>query len=269
MPLLGENRSGRVAAHDADRGVLLLEIVPHTGHRPASAGRRDEMRDAAARLLPQLGTGRRLVGGGVGLVVELVGEHGVRRLVGDPLRHHDVVVRMVGRHGGRGHNHLGAERLEQTDFLLRHLVGHREDALVAFDRGGDGQADARVAARALDNGAARLEAALALEALDDRNADPILDRPARIENLGLGEHRGPDPAREAVEPDERRPADGVENGVVRGPVALDARHGLARDGGGLNCTGSLMDTAIARPWRRAGENVNALAPARAAVSRAG
>jgi hypothetical protein len=64
---------------------------------------------------------------------------------------------MIRRHRRRRDDHLGAERLEQPHLLLRHLVRHREDALVALERRREREPHAGVAARPLDDRAARLE----------------------------------------------------------------------------------------------------------------
>jgi hypothetical protein len=116
---------------------------------------------------------------GVGLVVELVGEHRVRRLARDALGRLDVVVGVVGRHGRGRDDHLGAERLEQAHLLLAHLVGHGEDALVAPHRRGDGEPDAGVAARPLDDGAAGRRRPL-------RSAASTIGRPMRSLTLPPG-----------------------------------------------------------------------------------
>jgi len=60
---------------------------------------------------------------GVDLVVELVREDGAGRFGDDALGDLDVVVRMVGRHGGRRDDDLGAERLEQRTFSWLILSG--------------------------------------------------------------------------------------------------------------------------------------------------
>ncbi len=126
------------------------------------------MRDLAIRLLPQFGTGRGVVRFRIRVVVELVSQDGVGRFRGDPFRHHHVVVRVVWRDSRGRNDYLGSECLKQANFFLRHLVGHREDALVAPQCGGDCQSDACIAARALDDRSAGLEPALLFCALDDR-----------------------------------------------------------------------------------------------------
>jgi hypothetical protein len=70
--------------------------------------------------------------------------------------------------------------------------------------------DAGVARGRLDDRAARLELSLALGLLDHREADPVLDRAARVEELELGEDPRMARRREPFEPDDRRAADEVE-----------------------------------------------------------
>jgi hypothetical protein len=77
---------------------------------------------------------------------------------------------------------------------------------------------AGVTARGLDDRAARLEQTLALSRLDHRQADPVLDRAARIEHLHLGEQERlsigrAEVARDPTDPDERGVADEVEDGL--------------------------------------------------------
>ena len=226
-PHLGENGTHRIAGDDLNLWILLLQIAPHARDRAAGSRRVDEVCDAPFGLLPDLGPGRLVVGLRVRVVVELVGENRVRRLMRDPLRHHHVVVGMVGRHRRRRHDHLGAERLEQSHFFLRHLVRHREDALVALERRGDRQPDAGVAARPLDDRPAGLESPFALRLLDDRTTNAILDRTAGIEDLRLRVDRRAHATRHSVKADERRPSDRSEHVVVRLGVPL--RHRGMRD----------------------------------------
>ena len=138
---------------------------------------------------------------------------------------------MIRRHRGRRDHHLGAVGLEQAHLLLRHLVRHREDAAVALERRRDGEADAGVAAGALDDRPAGLELARSLGGLDDREPDPVLHRPAGIGVLRLAVDRGANPGADAAQPDQRRPADGVEHGVVR--RGMRVAHGVISVRAGL------------------------------------
>jgi hypothetical protein len=121
-----------------------------------------------------------------------------------------------GGHRGGHHDHFGAEGAQQLDLLARHLVGDREDAPVALDRCGDREPDAGVPARPLDDRAAGLQRAAPLRGFDDGEADAVLHRAARVHLFGLREDRRPDAARDAVQPDQRGLADGLED-AVQGP----------------------------------------------------
>ena len=100
-----------------------------------------------------------------------------------------VALGRLGRDVGRAQDDLGAVGPQQLLLLGRLLVGHDEDAAIALERRGDGQAVAGVARRRLDDRAARLEQARALGRLDHRQADPVLDRAAGVEHLELGEEQ--------------------------------------------------------------------------------
>ena len=56
-----------------------------------------------------------------------------------------ITTRVIMIDFGRSHNHLRAKSAKRVDLLLAHLVGHREDAAVALDRRGQGEAHSGVA----------------------------------------------------------------------------------------------------------------------------
>src|SRR5208337_2533821 len=106
---------------------------------------------------------------------------------------------------------------EGRHLLLRHLVGHDEDALVTLHRGEHRQRGAGVAAGRLDDGAAVLEPAR-LGVLDHVDGDPILVAPARVQVLALDVNLALEPLRDPVEPDDGGVSDGL------GDVAESASH---------------------------------------------
>ncbi len=65
-----------------------------------------------------------------------------------------------------------------------------------------------------DDGPAGLQIAAPLGVLDDGESDAILDRPAWVGVFRLAVDRGADAGADPAEPDERRPADGIEDVVV-------------------------------------------------------
>jgi hypothetical protein len=94
-------------------------------------------------------------------VVELVRPDGVRQFLRQPHRL-VLVLRRVAVRDDRHLAHLGAERLDQAVLLGRLVVRHHDDAAVAARVADVREADAGVAGRALDDGAARLQRATAL-----------------------------------------------------------------------------------------------------------
>ena len=136
---------------------------------------------------------------GVGRIGVLIGQYRVRRFLRDAPRGSNVMIRRI-RLRSSGHNdHVCAERLQITNLLLAAFVGHYKDAAIAFDRAGERQADARVAARRLDHCAAGFELAQTFGAFDHRLADAVFDAPPRIERFDLGQQQRLQSARELVE----------------------------------------------------------------------
>ena len=160
-----------------------------------------------------------VLGVGVGLVEVLVGLEGAGDLLGEAIRHAVVRLGRLRRHLGRRDDDLGTVRAQQVDLLLRHLVRHHRDHAVALECRRYGQAGAGVAARGLDDRAARLELAVALGGIDQGYRGAVLDRAARVEGLHLRDQLWTQVLAEAREPHERRVADRIQDGVMD----LDAR----------------------------------------------
>ena len=76
------------------------------------------------------------------------------------------------------------------------------------------EAHAGVAAGRLDDGPARLDEPVALGGLHHRQRDAVLHRAAGVEVLHLDQHLRRQPGGHAAEPDERRVADEVDEGVA-------------------------------------------------------
>src|SRR3546814_959101 len=87
---------------------------------------------------------------------ELVDEVGAGRFSSDALCQVLVVVGVALGHVRTGQHDLGAHRLEVEDLLAAHLVRDHQHELVALLLRDQGQADAGVARRALDQGVAGL-----------------------------------------------------------------------------------------------------------------
>ena len=186
--VLLEHRPVSVDAPHLDLRVALLEVAADARNRPAGADADHQLRHRAVGLLPDLGTGLLVVRLRVRQVVVLVRFPRVRHFALEPRRHRVVRARILRIDVGRADDHFGAERLQRVDFLLRLLVGGGEDAAVALDDGGDGEAHAGIAGGAFDDRAAGLEQARLLGVLDHLDRHPVLDRVAGIEGLDLGEH---------------------------------------------------------------------------------
>src|SRR5690348_17029761 len=84
---------------------------------------------------------------------------------------------------------------------------------VTLERRGDGEPHAGVAARTFHDRPAGLELPLAFGLLDDGQADAVLHRATGIEELRLAVHGRADAARHAMQANEWRPADRLEDGV--------------------------------------------------------
>ena len=220
LVLGGVDRALGIDADDLHLGLLLVEPAADARDRPAGADGDDDRVELAAGLLPDLGRGDVVVRLRVRHVRVLVGLEAAGDLLGEPRRDRVVRLRRVVVDRRRRDHDLGAVRAEHRDLLLAHLVGHDEDAAVALARRGDGQPDAGVARGRLDDRAARLELPLALGLLDHREADPVLDRAARVQVLELGEDAGVARRREPVEPyDRREPTSSRRVGYSRGIAA--------------------------------------------------
>jgi hypothetical protein len=120
----------------------------------------------------------------------------------------DLVVLVGVGHGGHA-PHLDAERRQRLVLLGRLVVRHDDQRAVTAREAQVRERDARIAGRALDHRAARLEATAALGILDDGAGRAILDGPARIHELGLAEDLATRRPRGTVEADQRGVADGA------------------------------------------------------------
>ena len=205
---------------DQGRRAVLLEVPPDARDRSAGADRDDHGVDVAAvGLLPELGAGRLVVGLGVRRIRVLVGLESAGDLLGEPVGDRVVALRRVRVDRGRRDDDLGAVRAQHGDLLLAHLVRHHEDAAVPAQRGGDREADARVARGRLDDRPARAQPPVLLRRLDHRMPDPVLHRAAGVQVLELREQLAGDVAGEPLEAHDRRVPDELQHGGV-----LAARH---------------------------------------------
>src|SRR5207237_3494580 len=90
---------------------------------------------------------------------------------------------------------------------------HGLRAFLGAGRPGGADADSGVTACCFDDRAARLESAVLLRRLDDRKADPVLERSARIEEFGFRVYRRTDAPCDERQANHRVPADGIEASI--------------------------------------------------------
>ena len=162
-------------------------------------------------LSPDLRAGRPVVHLGIHRIDVLIGEDCAGCLPNDLLRLGPIMIRVLRGDRGGGHDDFGTVGLEHAHLFLGHLVGHGEHAAITLDRSSHGEPDAGVAAGGLDDGAAGLEPTGCLSRLDDRDADPILHRAARVLVLRFAVNRRADAGPDPGQADERGPPDGIEH----------------------------------------------------------
>ncbi len=156
----------------------------------------------------------------VGDIVELVCPDravrlGLRQLLGKPAGDlHVVVGILVGN--GRHFDEFGAEQLQRVLLFLALRFRNDDDGAIAERLGDHRQPDAGIAGRAFDDDAARLQQSLLLGVADDVERGAILDRLAGVEELRLAENGAAGRLGGALELDQRRVADGFEDGGVEG-----------------------------------------------------
>ncbi len=181
--------------------------------RAARTDPRDEVRDAALGLLPDLRPGRLVVRERVVDVGVLIRFPRAVDLGDEPVGHAVVGVRVLRRHRGRADDDVGAVRLEHVALVLADLVGADEDAAIALLLRDQRQAHAGVARRRLHDGAALLECPRGLGVLDHSQGDAVLDRAARVDVLHLGQHDPRHITHDLLEPDKRGVSDEVDDRV--------------------------------------------------------
>ena len=231
--VIGVERSAeRIGEGDLDPPVALLERHADAGQRAAGADRADEAVDAALGLLPDLRAGRFVMAAAVGLIVELVRpdravrfgfRHHFRQSAGIP---HVIVGVGIGRGGHL--DQLGADHPQRVLLLLRLGVGNDDDATKAERRGDHADADAGVAGGALDDQAAWTERAARHGVANDRQRGAILHRAAGVHELGLAENGAAGRRRGRPQLDQRRGADGFDDGRIERHADLVATGGHAR-----------------------------------------
>jgi hypothetical protein len=176
----------RLDGHQVHVGFMLAEKLAHALQRAAAAHTGHETIDFAADLPPDL-VGRVFV-----VAARVVG-------VFELLRHEDA---RIGR-GHLGHPPDGAgdafpigredqfrsERADDLLAFLAHALGHDDLHLVALQAADQRDADARVATGRFDDDRVGFQASVAFRPFEHGQGHAVLDRAARVQELGFGENR--------------------------------------------------------------------------------
>ena len=146
---------------------------------------------------------------------------------------------------------LGAVEPEQTAALGGDVRGEDAGQRIAAQPCGERERDARVAARRLEQAAARLELAGRLGRIEHRLRDAVLDRPARVLPLELRVETDGRLRREAGQLDERRRPDEVEERRRKRCGLASTGHGRQEDQlVAVRAPRSRVRRACGRPRRR-------------------
>ena len=206
----------RLGGDDLHRVAELLAQAAADAHqRPAGAEAGHEAPTISSSSSRISGAGAVVVRARVRLVAVLV-RHVVRGVLGRHLQRHRHGA--VGAQVARRVDDLRAVHLQQLRALGRHVVGHDDLELVALARADHRQRDAGVARGRLEDRLAGADRALLLGVLDQRARDAVLDRARRVERLHLRPQADARLGREALELDERRVADRLDNVAVAAPA---------------------------------------------------
>src|SRR5208282_3076411 len=200
-----------------DLRLALLEEIRDACERAAGAGRADEAVQLALGLLPELGCCRLVMAAPVGDIVELIGPNGAVRLaLGELVRHAlgnvHVIAGILVWDGGYQVKLRTAEP-QHVLLLLALRLGHDDHGAVATRVADECQADAGVARGTLDDDAPRAQGAARLRVLDDGQGRPVLDRAARVQELGLAEDGAAGQLGRVAQLDERGVADAPDEAV--------------------------------------------------------
>src|SRR5271170_1353094 len=205
----------RIGERGARRAIESLQRHRDAGERAAGADGADEAVDLAVGLPPDFRPRRFDVTLTVGDVVELVRPDravlfGLRQLFSEPAGKLHVVVG-VGIWNGRHLDQFGAAQPQHIFLLV--ALGFRDDdhGAIAHRIADEGKPDAGVACRALDDDSAGLELTLLHRVLDNEQCGAVLHRLTGIHELGLAENGAAGRGRDALELDQRRVADRLDD----------------------------------------------------------
>src|SRR6185437_3795748 len=204
-------RADGVHADDFYGGIFFLGETADAAYRFSRAHAADEMRDFAFGVFPDFRAGGAVMRLGIHGIFVLVGVKGIGNFAGEFFGDGIVAARIVRLDGGGADDDLGAEGFEEIDFFARLLVGDGENDFVAAHGGDERETHSCVSRSAFDDCAAGLEQAFALGFVDHPGSDAIFYGAAGIHVIGFDVDFGFDILRDAIQPDERRFADGFED----------------------------------------------------------
>ncbi len=147
----------------------------------------------------------------IGRIVKLLRHPCVLRLRDNRLGLRDGSLHPLG--SGR-EDELRSQHRQQRATLDAHRLGHRQDELVSLRSGDEGERDAGVSARRLDDGRVGVDHAPLLGVLDHRHADAVLHAAERIKKFALHRDGRGQVFRDVIQPDERRATDRFDDVVV-------------------------------------------------------
>ncbi|MNX32043.1 hypothetical protein D3C86_622440 [compost metagenome] len=178
--VFSHHRTDRVGQHHFQVWLHAFEETGQPGQRAGRADADDNRVHIMLGLRPDLRRGAAFVGQRVGRVVELIGEKSIGNVLCQPSGNVLVVLGVTFADIGTGDVHFGAHGLEVQDFFRGHFVRHHQHHPIALGAADQRQAQAGVAGGGFDDGAAGLEATIALGLVDHRQADAVLDRTAGV-----------------------------------------------------------------------------------------
>jgi len=175
----------RFDSYDPDRGIIFLEPAGDAHGRPRGAQGQNRHRDLAFGLAPDFLARALVVGGDVVGIVELIRSEILFRMLA-----HEVVDnldRAIRAEDGGRQNQFRPEGAQNLLALFARRFRHGQAESITLGGRGQGQADAGVSARRLQDDLVFRQLAAPFRAFDHGQGDPILDGASRIEALNLGE----------------------------------------------------------------------------------
>jgi hypothetical protein len=203
-----------IGQHDARRRVMGLEREGHAGQGAAGAAGAGEGVHPPIGLDDDLGASGAAVPLAVVQVVELVGPEPTLRF-GHAARDMDVIAGVLIGLGG-DEPEIGADHAQKVDLFLTLRFRHHDDAAIAARIAHQGQADAGIAGRALDQRAAGLQVTARFGAEDDGLGSAILHRAAGVHEFRLAQDVAAGGRRGTLQADQGRLPDGTEQALGRG-----------------------------------------------------